>query len=214
MSAADDNDGASAPGVAFAYDVAKDEISEQKLTIREVNGRLGFLLAAALTFSTYYFKEVHDARQQFFLGLGLLCVLVLVLIGFIPRTYFRAPNPRAVAEEANNRPGRIKELALGTLLQAVETNARIIKIKNAFYGWALLLGVGFVIVSVGFEAADGMVHWIANHERGRAQVHRLGGGARSHVTSKVRAHGGAGTVPHARDGLPTRRPQSGRATPQ
>ena len=159
----DARDGASAPGVPFAYAVAREEIDKQEAAIREVNSRLGFLLAAALTFGTFYFKEVNSPWLMVLVGVALIVVLGLILLGYIPRTHLRAPNPHAVTAAANEPPGRIKELALGTMLQAFDQNKRVISAKNRYYAAALILGVVAVIVGVGTETWSGVVHLWADH---------------------------------------------------
>lgn len=184
----DIRDGASAPGVPFAYAVAREEIDKQEAAIREVNSRLGFLLAAGLTFGTFYFKEVNAPWLMVLVGVALILVLGLILIGYVPRTHLRAPNPHAVTAAANEPPGRIKELALGTMLQAFDQNKRVISAKNRYYAAALTLGVVAVIAGVGAETWSGVVHLWAEH--GKTVK-------RSAATSALRCtngHRGSGTV--------------------
>jgi hypothetical protein len=204
----DAQDGASAPGVPFAYEVTNDEIARQEAAIREVNSRLGFLLAAALTFGTFYFKEVTEPWRQVVFGVALIVVLVLVLLGYIPRTHLRAPNPHGVTEAANERPGRIKELALGTMLQAFDVNAKVITVKNFYYALALVFGVLAVIVGVGVETTGAVIHWWQD-THGTAAVKQSNKRATSgHVAKNrhVSAHGGGETVSRARNVIPTRHP--------
>jgi hypothetical protein len=63
MNGDQDNDGASAPGVAFAYETAKWQIEKQEQSLREVNARLAFLIAGLLGLSTYYFKELRADKD-------------------------------------------------------------------------------------------------------------------------------------------------------
>lgn len=202
-----DGEGASAPGVPFAYEVAHEEIGRQEAAIREVNSRLGFLLAATLTFGTFYFKEVTEPWRQVIFGAALIVVLSLVLLGYIPRAHLRASNPHGFAAAANERPGRMKELALGTMLQAFDVNARVISVKNRYYALALVFGVLAVIVGIAAETGRGMIDWW--HEtQGRATIkqphkrsHAAGGRNRY-----ISTHGGRRALSSPRDVIATRHP--------
>jgi hypothetical protein len=202
------DDGASAPGVSFAYDVAADEIGRQKSAIREVNSRLGFLLAAALTFGTFYFKEVSDPWRQVLFGAALTFVLVLVLAGYIPRTHLRGSNPHGMASVANQRPGRMKELALGTLLQAFDVNAKVIAVKNRYYALALIFGVGAVIIGVGVETGNGVLNWWREtHGQIRQQHHPAArAGPRRATGSAISPASGGRALPRSRDRVSGRSP--------
>lgn len=165
-------DGASVPGVPFAYDLTRDEIIRQEASIREVNSRLGFLLAASLTFATFFFKDVTNPILQLVGSLALIVVLILLLFGYVPRAYLRAPNPVAIVEDAGNRPGRMKENALATMIEAFNLNNEVIATKNRFYAWALRIGGTLVILGLLFEAFDGgQALWAAlHHESSRSSA--------------------------------------------
>lgn len=204
--AATDNpqDGASAPGVPFAYDITREEIAKQEATIREINSRLGFLLAAALTFASVYFKEPpENAWEQIMFGVVLIAMLILILLGYVPRNYLRAPNPVRVTELANNRPGRIKELALGTMLQACEVNRLVIKKKTQYYSYALRLGVGSVIIGIIAVVAPAIA--TLRHDNGRHEQQPAAGVHAERRAAAVRAHGRRSAVSPSRNGIDQRR---------
>ena len=192
--ASDERDGASAPGVPFAYDVTHEEIGKQEATIRELNSRLGFLLAITLTFGTFYFKEVTIPWVQIIVGVALFLVLAAVLLGYVPRTHLRAPNPHAVTRAANERPGKIKELALGAMLEAVDKNRLVIIVKNRWYAAALIIGVIAVMLGVVVETGAGVIHLWTNHE----QTAQRTAGKRPVGRSAERIHApqGGGKISH------------------
>jgi hypothetical protein len=183
-STSDDLDGASAPGVVFAYDIAASELEKQEAAIRDANGRLGILLVAVFTFMTFYFKEIHVAWLQIVVGIVLLAILVLLLFGYVPQTYFRAPNPHAVTSQANLRPGEIKENALGTMLRAHELNAKVVSRKNQFFALALVATIMAAMVGILGETVAGVVHYIPAHHE---QQQRAEGHARRSPTAGVPA---------------------------
>jgi hypothetical protein len=152
-----DNDGASAPGVAFAYEAAKWQIEKQEQALREVNARLAFLIAGLLGLSTYYFKELHadkDPISTLIFGCAIGVPALLAGIGYTPRGYTRPPYPRAVAEEALKPAGAIKEMLLGTMLKAFDINQEVIRRKAALFAIALVFALLGWFLGIGYKVAD------------------------------------------------------------
>jgi hypothetical protein len=165
-----ENEGASAPGVAFAYETAKWQIEKQEASLREVNSRLAFLIAGLLGISTYYFKEldpIKNSTETLIFGVALGLPIILAGFGYVPRGYSRPPNPRGVAEEARAKPGAIREKVLGTMLAAFELNNKVIRRKSAFFAWALLIALLGWLAGIGYKVS-GATHQIFSE---RAIVH-------------------------------------------
>lgn len=166
-----ENEGASAPGVAFAYETAKWQIEKQEQALREVNSRLAFLIAGLLGFSTYYFQKIDPSKnpiETIVFGVALGLPVLLAGIGYIPRGYTRPPHPRSVAEEALNPPGAIREMVLGTMLEGFELNRRVINLKAIFFASALVLGLLVWLAGIGFKVYDASYTLIESraHEQG------------------------------------------------
>lgn len=156
------NEGASAPGVAFAYDTAKWQIEKQEGAIREANSRLGFIIAGVIAFGTWFFKDVTDPHLEVIVGIPLFVTLAFAAVGYVPRNYFRPPNPHGVTAEANNPPGRIKELVLQNMLDAYDANAEVLKAKGVYLLAALVLGVLTVLAGIMGKVNDGVVRLHGN----------------------------------------------------
>lgn len=198
-----ENRGATAPGVAFAYEIAKWQIEKQEQALREVNARLAFLIAGLLGLSTYYFKELHpdkDPIETLVFGFAIGVPALLAGIGYIPRGYTRPPYPRAVAEEALKPPGAIKEMLLGTMLKGFDINQEVIRRKAALFAIALVFALLGWFFGIGYKMVDASRTLTLQ----RAQAHASGHGnprrsSRSanrskRATAKVQPTPGRGTV--------------------
>jgi hypothetical protein len=230
MSHVSENTGASAPGVAFAYETAKWQIEKQEASLREVNSRLAFLIAGLLGVSTYYFKELDPKKnpiETLIFGVALGLPIILAGFGYVPRGYSRPPNPRGVAEEAFSEPGAIREKVLGTMLAAFELNNKVLRRKSALFAMALIVALLGWLVGIGYKvyaASREMVsERISVHEPRRdpdcrikatAVVIRDGGGFKIQTICARRALHAQGTIiPKRPVGGSTSAPVAGRTRP-